>query len=342
MEETIEARQKAIDITPDGHINKVLCLNNLGNTYEAKFNRLGDPSDLREAIRAVSTAAQSLIGSPHIKIVAAGQWCRLSGLTNDKQETLRAYGCAISLIPQVAWMGLAVEGRHWQLERLSELVRNAAAAAVKFGEYDTALEWLEQGRSVVWGQALHLRSPLDALRERDHRIADRLSAISRALNADFQDQELGTSAKRDRLRTLSFEWDRLVSEVRRMDGFEDFMGPKKFAQLFQATSSGMVVVLNAHANGCDALVLRAEAGGVIHIPLSMTTQTTQDLLISLDNIQSYHPPARGVEPIDRGFKVIGGVSYDANRMIQSLLAELWAGIVKPVIDGLGLEVDNFI
>jgi hypothetical protein len=39
----------------------------------------------------------------------------------------------------------------------------AAAAAISAKQYNTALEWLEQGHSIVWNQFLQLRTPFDAL-----------------------------------------------------------------------------------------------------------------------------------------------------------------------------------
>lgn len=44
--------------------------------------------------------------------------------------------------------------------------------------HDTALGWLEQGRSIVWGQLLDFRSPVDELHTVDPGLADRLAQVS--------------------------------------------------------------------------------------------------------------------------------------------------------------------
>jgi hypothetical protein len=44
------------------------------------------------------------------------------------------------------------------------------------GKHATALEWLEQGRSVVLGQLLNLRTPMDELRNAGHALAERAQA----------------------------------------------------------------------------------------------------------------------------------------------------------------------
>jgi hypothetical protein len=43
---------------------------------------------------------------------------------------------------------------------------------------ERALEWLEQGHSVVWGQMLQLRTPMDGLQNNHPDFADNLAHIS--------------------------------------------------------------------------------------------------------------------------------------------------------------------
>jgi hypothetical protein len=57
-----------------------------------------------------------------------------------------------------------VPPRHEQLAEIGDVVRAPAATAIEQEQYALAMEWLEQGRSIVWGQVLNLRSPVDRLR----------------------------------------------------------------------------------------------------------------------------------------------------------------------------------
>jgi len=64
---------------------------------------------------------------------------------------------------------------------------------------DTALEWLEQGRSIsVWSQVHHLRSPVNALREIQPSFADDLmrasNALEYAVTHDEEAQNLSTQS----------------------------------------------------------------------------------------------------------------------------------------------------
>ena len=47
-----------------------------------------------------------------------------------------------------------------------------------------------------------------------------------------------------------------MSRIRKLEGFEDFLLPKKITQLLPAASLRPVIVLNSHGAGCDAEMLR--------------------------------------------------------------------------------------
>lgn len=54
-----------------------------------------------------------------------------------------------------------------------------AASAAE--QYETALEWLKQGCSIVWDQLLSLRTLIDALHAVDPTLANVLTRVSMAL-----------------------------------------------------------------------------------------------------------------------------------------------------------------
>ena len=86
-------------------------------------------------------------------------------LPGRSNEILDAYSTLIDLLPRVVWLGRTVEQRYQDISSIGDAVAEAAAAAISLGEPNLALEWLEQGRSIVWGQILQLRTPLGDLRQ---------------------------------------------------------------------------------------------------------------------------------------------------------------------------------
>jgi hypothetical protein len=146
-------------------------------------------------------------------------------------------------------------------------VTDAATAAIHFGKFELALEWLEQGRSIVWGQILRLRTPLDELHQLHPSEADELEKISRALDAsgvmygfehsdtssDGASQSLEMVAQTHRRRAE--QYDHILARIRSFPGFSEFLRPRKSAYLCGAAISGPVVIINAPETRCDALIL---------------------------------------------------------------------------------------
>ena len=61
------------------------------------------------------------------------------------------------------------------------LARNAAACAIRSGHFSRAVEFLEEGRTIFWSQALQLRTPLDKLPLEAPDLAQKLKDISQSL-----------------------------------------------------------------------------------------------------------------------------------------------------------------
>ena len=156
-----------------------------------------------------------------------------------------------------------------------------AAAAVDSGLPETAVEWLEQGRSIVWGELFQLRSSYEQSPSAHPDHAHRLRELSAALEHASATRERSLSApleqtrsaahrvteslqeEADRHRTLAIERDKLLQELRRIPGFEHFLLHKEFSQLRASTHSGPMVILGAAESRCDALVVFADVDHVI-------------------------------------------------------------------------------
>ena len=164
-------------------------------------------------------------------------------------------------------------------------------------------------------------------------------------------------AEAARFRQLNEDWLATLDQVRALEGFEFFMRPKKFGLLKRAADHGPVVLLNATATSCDALVITST--GVEHVPLS--TQLTGIDMAVLANSVHCAATGRFITFAD-GFRTPlaslvekAQVCRDAatqdrplgrrTRKVQSIddifrgvLATLWTLLVQPVIRCLKLEV----
>jgi len=263
---------------------------------------------------------------------------------------LEAFRCAIDLLPRIAWLGLALTDQHALLVDVGEIVRDAVAAAIRYEEYETAIEWAEQGRSIVWQNLLGLRTPVDKLRQTHPEVADRLQYLARQLEGSgSQDDDLikmptalagDASANPSK---LAMEWDGLIDQIRKIPGFEDFLRAKSFRQLAPAAHEGPVVILNINDSHCDALILIAEDSAerrvsAINIPLERFSHEKAKKLFR--NLTEFLSSAGVRERNDRK-GMIARSQVDGDAEFKVILRTLWEDVVKPVIEGLAFQACLF-
>jgi len=251
-----------------------------------------------------------------------------------------AYTCVIDLLPRVAWLGLTVTERHKHLTKIGRVVCDAAACAITLGKNETALEWLEQGRSVVWGQLLRLRSSGDELLLKDESLARELENVARELD-QIDNRDISFSEERSltmeqigqRHRELASKWEELVERARNIPGCEEFLKAKKVHQLAESASDGPIVFINVHQSRCDALILTQGKGTVMHVPLhSFSLENATELYRSLNELLFINGiidrPAT-----ERGPRLVK--PQEAPRIgIERILSNLWFSVAKPVLDVL--------
>jgi tetratricopeptide (TPR) repeat protein len=375
LEQAIEARRRAVKLTPEGHTDRPGHLTNLGLSLWSRFQRIGELHDLESTFESFMSAADQQSGSPSVRLEAVGHWAviclyRVQLGISTYQALFSIYERAFSLIPQVAWLGNSIEQRHNTLSWIAEIVNGAASAAIETGNLSRAVEWLEQGRAVVWGQLLRLRSPLDDLYSIDSNISTRLQSLSQELEclghlsaatapADVnvldhtQTRPFDTDVISRRL-AIAKEYDMLLTDIRRrLPGFERFLLPKTFTELVPAANDGPVVLLNVHISRCDALVVcrtarpgRGTEDRIIHVPLPKMTQTLAQKMHSQLSEALGHARVRERAIITDFSEVAGNsdrgtVKRNVTPVFSRVLELLWRCVVQPVLQALEGEVSKY-
>jgi tetratricopeptide (TPR) repeat protein len=335
IDSSIIQKQSAVNLTPEEHPHKSNWLTNLGSSFLTRFRHFHHPHDAEAAITHLSTSAKSSIGPPTVRLKAVRGWISLASQLRH-HSLLSAYECAIELMPLIAWLGLPIRDRHKHLVEIGGIARDAAAAAISLEQYDKALEWLEQGRSIVWNQILQLRTPVDELRTVNSNLANRLLRVSRLLDRGFEDKRGSRSAEEDaqQYRALVMEWESILEEIRCLPSFEDFLRPLTVSRLRDVSQNGPVVVVNIAKERCDALALVAGIDDVIHIPLpNVTSKGVTELRDELkDLLYTDGIRLRGERAAQKW------TDEDSSNDCRHILAELWVGLVKPVLDSLAFSV----
>lgn len=338
LNHTIKYLNEALSLIPEQHLERSEILNLLGKAYIHGFERFRRPLDYILGIRVFHEAALLPSGLPKWRLDAVVLCARYS-MSIDKAFALKHYEMAMNLLPSIVWLGTTVRRRYNDLTSIGGMVTEAAAAAIEFQQYETAVEWLEQGRSIVWQQALNLRAPFDDLGQVKPALANRLREVARQLEfvgttrptsaADSNNTPISEQTAQTH-RRLAEDWDRTLEEARRIPGFKSFMRPQKAEELVRAAQSGSVVIVNVDVIRCDALALRSNSKSVTHISLPNFSH----LKAAAAYRQLTHSLQRkGVR--ERGIHVGQGKQAD---MFESILSLLWTDIVQPILASLGYTV----
>ncbi|KAJ7131344.1 TPR-like protein [Mycena epipterygia] len=315
--------KEAIELTPDGHPQKPSHLNNLGGSFFLRFQQGQDADDLEQSIVHYTSAACSTAGPANLRFHACTMWAQHAQASHHP-SLLHAYSVAIDLLPQIAWLGLSISDRHHHIMNAGPITRNAVAAAIDAAQYDKAVAWLEQGRSVVWGQLLNLRTPVDDLKHSHPDLADQLMFLSTLLEGAGSLQSIA-----QRYHDHACDRDELLKKIRGLEGFHSFLLPNTIVEFFPAARAGPVIIVNISAIRCDALVLRA--GFVIHhIPLTdFTLDDAQHLGRSLEHLMSYTGRNERLSIKREGQKL-------PEEEFKHILSQLWWRLAKPVLDALAI------
>jgi tetratricopeptide (TPR) repeat protein len=250
----------------------------LGICLRLRADAFGRADDFDEAI-ALWRAAAAAPGPVQMRFIAAGLAATNLAERGRLADAVEDYATMVGLLPLLAWRGLDRTARETALKDYPGLVSEAAAAAIAAGDPERAVELLELGRSVLWGQLLDARTDLTALHEAHPQVGAALDRLRERLD--------GPGQNADERRHLSDEWDRLIAHVRTLDGFERFLLPPPFGELSRAAEDGPIVIVNVNQHRCDALVVTLAGVRVIPLPgltSSDARDRTVDCLTAIDQL----------------------------------------------------------
>ncbi|KAF8808722.1 hypothetical protein BYT27DRAFT_7188682 [Phlegmacium glaucopus] len=338
IERAISHHRSAAESTPSGHANLPSRLTNLGNSYLYRFKCTNYFSDAQKSIASFRQAAQAN-GAPSIRMKSAKNAAIISSV-HDTSHCLADFSLAISLLSEAAGLEQTIHRRHANLHDSSDLVTSAVATALRYNQADLALEWLEQGRCLVWNQLDQLRTPIDKLHTKSPSLAYRFVKVVSALetygtrsipsshSTFVEDIRLQNDTQNHTLHAA--EYTQLLKEIRDLPDFHDFLQPRKATNLlYSLPSDGPVIIFNIYKTRCDALALIAEIGGPLHIPLenfSLVQAEELQKALQLDLCKQ-----RDVLDNDR---MPMRIPLNPSSM-PSVLEQLWCNVVRPILEALG-------
>jgi hypothetical protein len=228
----------------------------------------------------------------------------------------------VALLDQTVPAELGRVDATWRLTTFAGLAVDAVAACVNAGDLDGAVEMWDRARAVLLGRALVRRRDLAELRRTDPGLADRLTELSRELDAVDHSADPRASGGPDvdrqvveRRRAAVRERDEILDLIHARHG--SLLRPASAHELLPGVGEGPTVLINVSIIRCDALVLTHD--GVTFVPL---------------------PELTGAEASERASELLRRATSDEDDnddWLLDLLAWLWDTTAAPVLAVTGVS-----
>ena len=300
----------------------------------------GRTEDRHEAIRLMSL----VINDPHAgepdRFTLSCRWAILARNIGNP-TTLTAYKCAMSLMQSSLSFAPTVSVQHARLVAMGEdcqtMPLDYASYQIKLGQFEEAVETLEQGRALLWSEMRGLRAPVFQLIEEDPPLAKRFADINQELEtmtisvtpSSRPEIEHGVHQSKDgtdpfgrlviKRKKLVDERDSLISQIQSRPGLEGFLGAPSFDTLRSAASHGPVIIINHCEWRSDIIIL-------FHNSLPCSIPTTETFFTRANDLRDELVKAR-----KRGLE-----SVEYQKALSSVLKGLYELVGEPVIKRLRL------
>jgi len=329
LEETITYYQEALDLCPLGHPFRSAPLANLANAVLRRFGQSGNLRDLDESIMLYEQVANGSAASFKNRLAAAIKWADVARL-HHHASIIRAYSTSLRLLDRCLISYPDVESQQKFLATAQipkSLASDAASAAIDAQDFEAAVELLDKGRAILWSKMEGYRYPLEQLRQIDGQLADQFESVSVQLErlalsskSGPMESESPTSLphwdfQMQRCRILTEEWEKLIGQIRKIEGFSNFLQAIPFTTLRTAAAEGPIILVNVSNYRSDAIILHIDK------PL---------ILVTLPNIQ----PKYLTHLAEQVALARKPDTANPLNLFLPILRDLWNDIVSPVHDCL--------
>ena len=295
--------------------------------------------DLNEIMKLFALGIKDKYAKVPSRFELACDWAytaRISG--HDSLPT--AYKHAMSLMQSALVFAPTLPIQHERLVEKRDLYEktplNFASYQIRMGELEPAIETLEQGRALLWSEMHGLCTSSDQLQTADPNLAEKFTAINKELEklttSTWSDEGLGVVDGRFECdkqmvpypdlmiwqQELLKDRDALISQIRGLPGFENFLLPLPFDTLCSAASRGPVIIINHCELRSDILIVFHNAPPS-HIP------TSYDFFDRVNRSKVELLTARKKYGLDPG---------NYQKALSFVLQELYELVGRPVIERL--------
>ncbi|KAG9011237.1 hypothetical protein FRB94_008837 [Tulasnella sp. JGI-2019a] len=324
LDQSVNYCREALDLLPEGHPNRSVSLSNLANGLLRRFEQDRDMNGLVLSLSLARDGAIHESSSVTHRFRASLTWVNIGRITHHP-SVMEAYATSISLLDLHTTFARSIGTQHSRLRdhfsspHTRGLASDAASYALQESSPEKAVEFLEQGRSILYSQLGNYRTSLADLDSFNPGLAGLFRVRSARLEASvtsYNDEHI--SFKTDDVvawyQHAAAEWAQGVKLIRKVPGFSSFLKRKPFQELQLAASHGPVVIVNISQFRSDAIVVQ-HTGLPAVIPLPDA---------HLEDLDSLSGRLSGLVLRQ------DGDTENISQAVAEVLREIWKAIVEPI------------
>ena len=309
----------AKELCPTDHSLLLEVYAELSTVHFLKYLFTHQPSELKDA-QGYHELSLAFTGGTSIPAFQASVRWVCDAEMYRHSSGVDAYRTSIRLLDPLALEMRSPELRQCLVvHNAATLAVDGASCALRFQQPAEAIELLEQGRELVWGQLVRVMTMLDDLRATGEQGVALANEFER-LNKELESVPRISSVTSKSCRSLLKDRETVIEQIRRKRGCADFLLQPLFCQLQRAASDGPVIVVNASQYSCDAIIIWG-TGQPLHVPLPAVSLRHVSLMGSqFDELT-----------MDSGAMPDAKTREDR---LAKLLSELWDQVVHPITQKL--------
>jgi len=345
----IEAGRKPLVLVPESSPDRAMYLANLGDTlwhaYQADKGEDRDEAARPGMEEALDTllAATRVPGAPLVhRLIAAEAAARRAADEGMWRRAHEAFSVSLPLLPQLAAHPVAHRPDVARLlMRWQDLASDAAACALLNDQPQQAVDFLEQGRGLLWASVRQVRADAELARAHPGLAAELAEAraalaaagqpaIFPALRPARAGQPVpgGQETPGNRVPALEQQLEDVLRQIRAEKGFSRFLETLTSDDLIAMADNRPLVLLNVSRYGSHALALTS--AGITQVPLPEADPVTvaEQAVTFLRALLSYDARPANQQTV--------GAWVTLQDTLSRVLDWLWRAVAEPVLTTLDL------
>lgn len=257
LQEAIKYAEQAVDSTPPSHPARARRLISLGQLLETRHELANDKDDEERVFKYAVEAWECVNAIPFDRVKAGARGLRLLAAANRVGEGITLGVSILDLLPKVHTRNLDRDDQQFVLSTFSGVASTLAWLFLKAGLLPEAVQYLEQGRTVIINQLLDDRSDISALYEDHPDLAEQFQNLVDELNSvsyrDRDNRPANNFVKRRR--EAAAELDACLNNIRSTPRHKHFLMGQTVHEIQECAAEGYIVIVNITEFGSDAILI---------------------------------------------------------------------------------------